>query len=94
MPTTSKAAILREIRPPESRPFTIEELPIPPLTAGAILGRLRMAGVCGIDVHILHGRVKIRTPAILGHENVAEVVASAEMRRATTSPGRALRQAS
>jgi threonine dehydrogenase-like Zn-dependent dehydrogenase len=26
-------------------------------------------------VHILHGKVKVRTPAILGHENVAEVIA-------------------
>jgi threonine dehydrogenase-like Zn-dependent dehydrogenase len=75
VPTTSKAALLRRIRPPQTRPFTIEELAIPPLTAGAILGRMRMAGVCGTDVHILHGRVKIGTPAILGHENVAEVVA-------------------
>ena len=75
LPETSKVALLREIRPPETRPFTIEELPIPPLTAGAILGRMRMAGVCGTDVHILHGKVKINTPAILGHENIAEVIA-------------------
>jgi threonine dehydrogenase-like Zn-dependent dehydrogenase len=75
LPTTSKVAMLREIRPPETRPFTIEELPIPPLAAGAILGRMRLAGICGTDVHILHGKVKINAPAILGHENVAEVVA-------------------
>jgi threonine dehydrogenase-like Zn-dependent dehydrogenase len=67
--------MLREIRPPETRPFTIEEIAVPPLTDGAILGRMRMAGICGTDVHILHGKVKINTPAILGHENVAEVVA-------------------
>ena len=48
---------------------------MPPLTPGAILGRMRLAGICGTDVHILHGKVKIPTPAILGHENVAEVLA-------------------
>jgi threonine dehydrogenase-like Zn-dependent dehydrogenase len=34
-----------------------------------------MAGVCGTDVHILHGKVPMKTPAILGHENVARVEA-------------------
>ena len=75
LPKASKVAMLREIRPPETRPFTIEEVQVPPLTEGAILGRMRLAGICGTDVHILHGKVKINVPAILGHENVAEVVA-------------------
>lgn len=71
----AKAAILREIRAPQTRPFVIEEVPVPPLTDGAVLGRMVMAGVCGTDVHILHGRVPIKMPAILGHENVARVEA-------------------
>lgn len=75
LPTSSRVAMLRAIRPPAARPFTLEEIAVPPLAPGAILGRMRMAGVCGTDVHILHGKVKIPTPAILGHENVAEVVA-------------------
>jgi threonine dehydrogenase-like Zn-dependent dehydrogenase len=74
LPTSSKVAMLHEIRAPETRPFTIEEVQVPPLTEGAILGRMRLAGICGTDVHILHGKVKVPTPAILGHENVAEVV--------------------
>jgi len=75
LPTTSKVAMLHEIRPPAARPFSIEEVRIPALTDGAILGRMRLAGICGTDVHILHGKVKINPPAILGHENVAEVIA-------------------
>ena len=74
-PTTSRVAMLREIRPPQSRPFEIEEVPVPPLTDGAVLVRMVLAGVCGTDVHILHGKVPIKTPAILGHENVGRVVA-------------------
>jgi threonine dehydrogenase-like Zn-dependent dehydrogenase len=72
---TSKVAMLREIHPPQARPFVIEEVPIPPLADGAVLGRMVMAGVCGTDVHILHGRVSIKPPTILGHENVARVEA-------------------
>ncbi len=72
---TSKVAMLREIRPPQARPFVIEEVPVPPLADGAVLGRMVMAGVCGTDVHILHGKVPLKVPAILGHENVARVEA-------------------
>jgi threonine dehydrogenase-like Zn-dependent dehydrogenase len=73
---TSKVALLTEIRPPEARPFTIEELEAPPLVDGAVLGRMVMAGVCGTDVHILHGKVSsVKLPTILGHENAARVEA-------------------
>jgi Zn-dependent alcohol dehydrogenase len=54
-------------------PFEVREVEIPPLTPGAVLGRMVMAGVCGTDVHILHGKVPVRTPAVLGHENVARL---------------------
>lgn len=73
MTNRARVAILPDIRPPESRPFVIEEREIPALEPGAILGRMVMAGVCGTDVHILHGKVAIKTPAILGHENVCRV---------------------
>lgn len=72
---TAKVALLREIQPPEAQPLVIEEVAIPPLTEGAVLGRMAMAGVCGTDVHILHGKVPIKLPTILGHENVARVEA-------------------
>jgi threonine dehydrogenase-like Zn-dependent dehydrogenase len=72
---TARVAMLREIRPPQERPFVIERLAVPPLVEGAVLGRMLMAGVCGTDVHILHGRVPVKVPTILGHENVARVEA-------------------
>lgn len=74
MTAMSQVAMLREIRPPATHPFTLEEVAIPPLVEGAVLGRMVLAGVCGTDVHILHGKVPIKTPAILGHENVCRVV--------------------
>jgi 5-exo-hydroxycamphor dehydrogenase len=67
--------MLRELRPLHTRPLVIEEVEIPPLVDGAVLGRMLVAGVCGTDVHILHGKVPIQLPTILGHENVARVEA-------------------
>jgi 2-desacetyl-2-hydroxyethyl bacteriochlorophyllide A dehydrogenase len=76
---TSQVALLQEIRPPQTRPFTIEQITIPPLVEGAVLGRMVMAGVCGTDVHILHGKVtSVKLPTILGHENAARVEAIGE----------------
>jgi 2-desacetyl-2-hydroxyethyl bacteriochlorophyllide A dehydrogenase len=71
----SRVAVLPEIKLPAEHPFEVREVEIPPLTPGAVLGRIVMAGVCGTDVHILHGKVPVRTPAVLGHENVARVEA-------------------
>jgi L,D-peptidoglycan transpeptidase YkuD (ErfK/YbiS/YcfS/YnhG family) len=84
--------MLREIRPPSERPFRIEEVPIPPLVDGAVLGRMVMAGVCGTDVHILHGKVPVKTPAILGHENVARVEAIGGAEALTDITGKPVRE--
>jgi len=85
------AAVLQEIRPPEERPLRLEEMEIPPLEEGAILARVVMAGVCGTDVHILHGHVPIRLPTILGHENVARVEAIGGDRPVLDITGREVR---
>lgn len=43
--------------------------------AGEVLIRVRMAGVCGTDVHIFHGLFpKVRPPVTLGHEFCGEVL--------------------
>ena len=73
--STARVAVLPVIAPPQSRPFVMQDVTIPPLVDGAVLGKMVMAGVCGTDVHILHGKVPMRTPAVLGHENVARVEA-------------------
>src|SRR5690349_12949651 len=44
------------------------ELPIP--EPGAALVRTKMAGICGTDVHLWKGELKIQLPVILGHETV------------------------
>src|SRR5437660_11051688 len=40
--------------------------------------RIEASGVCGSDLHIFHGRVKIEPGFTIGHEYVGEVVAAGD----------------
>ncbi len=54
----------------------LEERPDPQLeSAGDAIVRIEASGVCGSDLHIYHGRVKIEPGFTLGHEFVGTVVA-------------------
>jgi 2-desacetyl-2-hydroxyethyl bacteriochlorophyllide A dehydrogenase len=57
----------------------VEEKPDPQLLApdDAIV-RVEASGICGSDLHIYHGRVKIDPGFIIGHEFVGEVVAAGD----------------
>jgi 2-desacetyl-2-hydroxyethyl bacteriochlorophyllide A dehydrogenase len=57
----------------------IEEKPEPELTArdDAIV-RIEASGICGSDLHIYHGRVKIEPGFTIGHEFVGTVIAAGE----------------
>jgi threonine 3-dehydrogenase len=52
----------------------IEEVPVPPLSDGDVLVRVRLATVCGSDRHTVSGRREQPCPSILGHEAVGEIV--------------------
>ena len=57
------------------RPLRMQEFPLPDsLAPGEVLVALRLATVCGSDLHTIEGRRSEPTPAILGHEGVGEVV--------------------
>lgn len=63
----SKAVVLEEF----NKPLLLKEFPLPKeVENDAALLKNEMAGVCGTDVHLWHGRLKIPLPVILGHENV------------------------
>lgn len=58
-------------------PLRIEEVQVPSPSEGEALVRVLAAGVCGSDVHMLHGRVPVgKLPIVLGHEIAGEVVAA------------------
>lgn len=64
---TSRAAVLTNY----DAPLEIREFPLPPsVEAGAALVRVKLAGICGTDVHLWHGQLPIPLPVILGHETV------------------------
>ncbi|MCX7934719.1 MAG: alcohol dehydrogenase catalytic domain-containing protein, partial [Planctomycetota bacterium] len=53
--------------------MAIQDYPV--LSPKPRTGRLRLlrSGICGTDIHILEGRLKLPPPCILGHEFVGRI---------------------
>jgi threonine dehydrogenase-like Zn-dependent dehydrogenase len=74
MATTGVAAAFQGTR----EPFELREYEVPDPEPGAIVLKMRLANVCGSDLHYWRGDLDIKKmgrplPAALGHEGVAEV---------------------
>ena len=54
--------------------MSLEERPIPTVSADEVLIRVAYSGICGTDIHILHDQFAYYPPVILGHEFSGEVV--------------------
>jgi threonine dehydrogenase-like Zn-dependent dehydrogenase len=65
MVTTCKAAVFVGA----GKPLEVQEFSVPEVEPGAALVQMRMAAVCGTDVHAWHNP-KASYPVIFGHENV------------------------
>lgn len=66
---TAKAAIFTGA----NQPFEVREYPLSKPEKGQALLKLCISGVCGTDVHIMKGRLKMPTPLIIGHEFIGEI---------------------
>ena len=67
----AKAAVLEEF----NARLSVREFPLPEtMEPGAALVRTVMAGICGTDVHLWRGEMRITLPVILGHETVGRIV--------------------
>ena len=67
---TSRAAVLTQYE----APLEMKEFPVPEIIEnGAALVRVKLAGICGTDVHLWHGQLPIPLPVILGHETVGVI---------------------
>lgn len=55
--------------------ISLEKVDVPHLGEGETLVRVRLATVCGSDLHTVTGRRVAPCPSILGHEAVGDVVA-------------------
>ena len=49
------------------------ELPEPELHDNEVLMKIKKVGICGTDLHIYNGGMRVPTPLILGHEFVGSV---------------------
>ena len=72
LPKSCKAAVLVEY----NQPFAIREVGLPEVEDGGILVKVRMAGICGTDVHQHEGKLGMRLPLpnLMGHETLGEIV--------------------
>lgn len=48
--------------------FEMKEYPVPEVEPKGLLVKVKLASVCGTDLHIWHGKRKSPVPIILGHE--------------------------
>lgn len=72
LPDTAAAAVMSKFQAPiEVRTFGLPR----ELRPGEWLIQVEMAGVCGTDVHLHKGELKVPLPLVLGHETVGRVVA-------------------
>ena len=59
--------------------MAVRERPEPQAGAGEVRVRVRYAGICGSDVHILHGKNPfVVYPRVIGHEFVGRIDAVGE----------------
>src|SRR5262245_30108233 len=67
-----KAMVLRA-----PRELVLDDVSRPRVEPGHVLVRVTHSGVCGTDLKIYHGAIRVDYPRIMGHEMVGEVVEAA-----------------
>ncbi|MDT5350504.1 MAG: hypothetical protein QOH91_3791, partial [Mycobacterium sp.] len=63
-------------------PIELAEFPLTTPTPGTAALKLRMAGICGSDLHIFRGELPLPCPYAMGHEMIGEI---AELGQGLTS---------
>lgn len=71
--------LLRQPKPVADHPLVLLDLPVPPLSPGEILVKVRRCGVCHTDLHTVEGELPPqKLPVIPGHQVVGVVDAVGE----------------
>ena len=72
LPSSCKCAVMSGF----NAPLTVESYPMPvDLKPGEIIIKVELAGMCGTDVHLHKGQLKIPLPVVLGHETTGVIAA-------------------
>ena len=58
----------------EPNKYSPEECPVPDVGENDALVKVHACGICGTDIHILHGEHIVKFPVIPGHEFSGEIV--------------------
>ena len=74
MSTLAPAAVLYEAK----KPLRIEEVHVLPPQKGEVTVRMKAAGVCHSDLHVMKGDLSMTMPIILGHEGSGVIEAVGE----------------
>ncbi|MEV6427994.1 zinc-binding dehydrogenase [Nocardia sp. NPDC051463] len=67
--TTTRAVVLEEFGVVPA----VREFPIPDAGPGDIVVACGYGGICGTDLHLQQGHLKIPTPLVLGHEGIGRI---------------------
>lgn len=71
-PLQARALVAREF----GAPAALETITVPPPGPGEVRLAIRASGVCGSDMHVVHGpSTAVRVPTVLGHEGAGVVEA-------------------
>ncbi len=68
-PETSSAVVLDQV----NKPLELRSFPLPPAPDGGMVVASHYGGVCGTDLHLQQGHLKVPTPLVLGHEGLGTV---------------------
>lgn len=72
LPSSCQCAVMSAF----NAPLTVESYPMPAdLKPGEIIIKVELAGMCGTDVHLHKGQLKIPLPVVLGHETTGIIAA-------------------
>ena len=86
METNSRAAIFHAV----DQPLELRTIPWPTLQGSEYLIRITACTLCGSDLHSVHGRRKVPTPTVLGHEILGRIEAFGPAAPRTDFAGNAL----
>lgn len=68
-PLRARAVVLEKF----GEPLAVREFEVPPAADGSVVVACRYGGICGTDLHLQQGHLRIPIPLVLGHEGLGVI---------------------